>query len=99
MMQIKIKFFLLGAVVLGPIFLIFLLPIRDASDKPNVDYFVVQKESKGIHCADGAIKEYDRWGKSGWMVSCKLAHGPLIAAENGHVVVRSEYVMGKVVKK
>ncbi|OGB21858.1 MAG: hypothetical protein A3I66_10295 [Burkholderiales bacterium RIFCSPLOWO2_02_FULL_57_36] len=97
MTKLKIKYFLLGAIIAGPLLFILLMSLRGIGDKPSLDYMAVEAAAKGIHCPDGAAWEYGNWGESGWVVACKLNHGPYIAAEHGHVVIKSEYSMGKLI--
>lgn len=97
MMKLKITYFLLGAIIIAPILAILLMSFRGIGEKPNSNYLAVEAAAKEIHCPDGAIIEYGPWGESGWMAKCQLAHGPFVAAEHGHIVVRSKYEMGKLV--
>lgn len=97
MTKLKIKYFLLGGVLVGPVFSILLLSCRGVLDKPNEDYMAIENATKGVHCPDGATMEYGPWGESGRMAKCQIAHGAFIAAEHGHIVIQSEYAMGKLI--
>lgn len=82
---------ILGAAIAAP--LILYLPRTD--EQRDADYIAVEEAARELRCPDGAKLEYRRWGKAGWMASCRLAHSPFVAAEHGRVVVRQEYFMGK----
>jgi len=97
MIKIKIKYFVLGGVLFGPIFSILLLSFRGVLGKPDQNYMAIENATKGVHCPDGATMEYGPWGESGRMAKCQIAHGVFIAAEHGHVVVQREYAMGKLI--
>jgi hypothetical protein len=94
MRKIKVKYFLLGGVTVAPILAILLLSFRGVFDGPDVDYLVIENATKDVRCPDGATMEYGPWGKSGRMAKCQIAHGAFIASEHGHIVVKSEYIMG-----
>jgi hypothetical protein len=59
----------------------------------NANYDVLQ--AKKISCPDGAKLEYRPWGKAGLMAVCQLEHGPVLMAEDGHVVIEGQNAMGK----
>lgn len=61
--------------------------------KSDKNYDVL--ESKKISCSDGALPQYEPWGKSGTQLVCSLKHGSVTIAENGHVVIEGQYEMGK----
>lgn len=99
MQKLKVKYFFLGGILLGPILAFLLLSLRSVGDRPDEDYLAVEKATKDVRCPDGAVMAYEPWGKSGRMAKCQLAHGKFIAAEHGHIVVRGEYSMGKLVNE
>jgi hypothetical protein len=96
-MRSKIKYFLFGCIVTAAMVFIAWMAADRGKGEPSADYLAVEAASRDIHCPDGATLEYTRWGQSGWLVKCQLNHGPFVAAEHGRIVVRNEYVMGKLV--
>lgn len=99
MQKMKLKYFLLGGVVLGPILAVLFLSLRSAGGRPNADYVVIENAAKDIRCPDGATLVYEPWGESGRMAKCQMAHGALIAAEHGKIVFKREYSMGKLISE
>ena len=95
MTKLKVKYFLLGAILVGTLLLVLIPSLSGIGSKPSPNYLVIEKAAREIRCPEGAVMEYGPWGQSGWMAKCQLAHGPFVAAENGHVVVKGEYSMGK----
>ena len=99
MKKIKVKYFLIGGILFGPVLALLILTFRSVGDRPDEDYWAVEKATKGISCPAGAAMVYEPWGESGRMAKCQLAHGTFIAAEHGHIVVKGEYYMGKLIKE
>jgi hypothetical protein len=99
MQKLKVKYFFLGGILLGPVLALLLLSLRSVGDRPDEDYLAVEKATKGVRCPDGAAMVYEPWGESGRMAKCQLAHGTFIAAEHGHIVVKGEYSMGKLINE
>jgi hypothetical protein len=61
--------------------------------KPNANYEVLAR--KDVKCPAGSHLEYHPWGESGHKAVCLMENGPIIIAENGHVVIEGQYAMGK----
>lgn len=99
MQKIKLKFFLLGGVTLGPILTLLFLSMRSINRHPDADYLVLENAAKEIRCADGASLVYEPWGESGRMVKCQIVHGALVAAEHGRIIFKREYLMGKLIRE
>lgn len=51
--------------------------------------------SKNVQCPAGSHLEYLPWGKSGLRAVCLMEHGPIVIAENGHVVIEGAHSLGK----
>lgn len=98
-MSIKVQFFLIGFVVATAIAFVAWTAVYSGKSERSADYVAVETASRDIQCPDGATLEFARWGESGWLVKCQLNHGPFVAAEHGHVVLRNEYSMGKLVSE
>ena len=47
-----------------------------------------------LTCPAPAVEEFGPWGKSGSQHICKIAHGPFVAFESNHVVLRGQYENG-----
>jgi hypothetical protein len=99
MQNLKLKYFLLGGVLLGPIIAFAFLSLRSAAGSPDSDYVLIEKAAKDVRCPDGATMVYEPWGESGRMAKCQLAHGALIAAEHGKIIFKREYAMGKLISE
>lgn len=99
MQKLKLKYFLLGGVLFGPVLAFAFWALRSVGCNPDADYVVIEKATKDVRCPDGATMVYEPWGESGRMAKCQLAHGALIAAEHGKIVVKREYSMGKLVSE
>lgn len=48
-----------------------------------------------LACPPPAVDEFDPWGQQGSEHVCKITHGPFVAFEQGHVVIRGQYDNGK----
>jgi hypothetical protein len=99
MQKLKLKYFFLGGILVGPILAFLLLSLRSVGEKPDADYVAIEKATKGVRCPDGATMVYGPWGESGRMAKCQLSHGEFIAAEYGKIVFKGEYSMGKLISE
>lgn len=51
--------------------------------------------ARNVKCPSGTQLEYTPWGKSGLSAICVARNGPIVIAEDGHVVIEGQYTDGK----
>lgn len=60
------------------------------SSKQSQAYF-----NEHLACPKPAIEQFEPWGQSGSQHSCKIADGPFVAFESGHVRIRGQFKYGQ----
>jgi hypothetical protein len=75
----------------------------DAAAVCGVALVGCSKASKGsqvyfnehLPCPRPAVEQFEPWGQSGSQHSCKIAQGPFVAFESGHVRIRGQFANGE----
>ncbi len=86
----KVKY-LFYSFILGLISLL----ISACDSTTDAQLLAEEMDSEELDCSDGAQAEFDDWGKTGLLLSCRMNHGKVVGWDYGRKVMEGNYYYGK----